>query len=88
MNTSTPKTAVITGASSGIGLGLAGAFLKAGYNVVGTGRDNARLQAAAKQLNAGERFLAVAGDSGKPEVAKQVFEQAVAKFGKAFPMQG
>ena len=75
-------TVVITGATSGIGLGLAEAFLKQGYNVVGTGRSTERLQAAAKHLNAGERFLGVAGDVGKPEAVKAVFEQAVAKYGK------
>jgi len=76
------NTVVITGATSGIGLGLAKAFLKEGYNVVGTGRSAERLQAAAAQLNAGERFLGVAGDVGKPESAKNVFDQAVAKYGK------
>jgi NAD(P)-dependent dehydrogenase (short-subunit alcohol dehydrogenase family) len=76
------KTVVITGASSGIGLGLAEAFLKEGYNVVGTGRSSERLRAAAAQLNAGERFLAVAGDVASPESAQQVFEQAIAKYGK------
>ncbi len=76
------NTIVITGATSGIGLGLAEAFLKEGYNVVGTSRSTERLQAAAAQLNAGERFLGVAGDAGKPESARRVFEQAIAKYGK------
>jgi NAD(P)-dependent dehydrogenase (short-subunit alcohol dehydrogenase family) len=76
------NTVVITGATSGIGLGLAKAFLKEGYNVVGTGRSAERLQSAATQLNAGERFLGVAGDIGKPESAKKTFEQAIAKYGK------
>jgi NAD(P)-dependent dehydrogenase (short-subunit alcohol dehydrogenase family) len=76
------KTVVITGASSGIGLGLAEAFLKQGYNVVGSGRSAARLQEAATGLNAGERFLAVAGDAAKPESARKLFEQAIAKYGK------
>jgi short-subunit dehydrogenase len=44
------KTIVITGASSGIGLGLAEAFLREGYNVVGTGRSAQRLKATADQL--------------------------------------
>jgi NAD(P)-dependent dehydrogenase (short-subunit alcohol dehydrogenase family) len=78
----TANTVIVTGATSGIGLGLAEAFLKEGYNVVGTGRSAERLQAAAAQLNAGERFLGVAGDVGKPESAKNVFEQAIAKYGK------
>jgi NAD(P)-dependent dehydrogenase (short-subunit alcohol dehydrogenase family) len=75
-------TVIVTGATSGIGLGLAEAFLKAGYNVVGTGRSTERLQAAAAQLNAGQRFIGVAGDVGRPESAAQVFEQAIAAFGK------
>lgn len=82
MSKSEQNTVVITGASSGIGLGLAEAFLKQGYNVVGTGRSADRLQAAARKLEAGERFLAVAGDAGQPESAKKVFEQAIARFGK------
>lgn len=77
----TGHTVVITGASSGIGLGLAEAFLKQGYNVVGTGRSSERLQAAARKLDAGERFLAVAGDAGQPKAAQQVFEQAIARYG-------
>jgi NAD(P)-dependent dehydrogenase (short-subunit alcohol dehydrogenase family) len=76
------NTVVITGASSGIGLGLAEAFLKEGYNVVGTGRSTERLQAAAARLNAGERFLGVAGDVGRPESTRKAFELAIAKYGK------
>lgn len=75
-------TVIITGASSGIGLGLAAAFLQQGYNVVGSGRSSERLQAAARTLDAGERFLAVAGDAGQPESASQVFEQAIARYGQ------
>lgn len=76
------KTVVITGATSGIGLGLAKAFLKEDYNVVGTGRSAERLQATAAQLNAGDRFLGVAGDVGKPESAQNVFDRAIARYGK------
>jgi NAD(P)-dependent dehydrogenase (short-subunit alcohol dehydrogenase family) len=76
------KTAIITGATSGIGLGLAEAFLKEGYNVVGTSRSAEHLQAAATKLKAGDRFLGVAGDVGKPETAKKVFDQAIEKYGK------
>ncbi|HBO78310.1 MAG TPA: 3-oxoacyl-ACP reductase, partial [Cupriavidus sp.] len=77
----THPTVIITGATSGIGLGLAEAFLKDGYNVVGTGRSQERLQATAAQLGAGERFVGVAGDIGLPDTAREVFAQAVARFG-------
>jgi NAD(P)-dependent dehydrogenase (short-subunit alcohol dehydrogenase family) len=76
------NTIVITGATSGIGLGLAEAFLQEGYNVVGTGRSTERLQATVERLNAGGRFLAVAGDAGRPESAREVFAQAIARYGK------
>ncbi|NWK43439.1 SDR family NAD(P)-dependent oxidoreductase [Ralstonia pickettii] len=75
-------TAIITGATSGIGLGLAEAFLNEGYNVVGSGRSAQRLQSAAARLNAGDRFLGVAGDVGKPESARELFAQAIARFGQ------
>lgn len=61
------NTIVITGAGGGIGLGLAEAFLREGYNVVGTGRSAQRLQAAADRLKAGERFLASRATSARPE---------------------
>ena len=75
------STIVITGATSGIGLGLAEAFLAEGWNVVGTGRTVERLQATAERLNAGGRFLGVAGDVGRPEAARDVFAQAAARYG-------
>ena len=75
-------TIVITGATSGIGLGLAEAFLAEGWNVVGTGRTVERLQATAERLNAGGRFHGVAGDVGRPEVARDVFAQATARYGQ------
>ena len=43
---SNKQTVVITGASSGIGLGLARAFIDQGYNVVGTARSAERLHEA------------------------------------------
>ncbi|VVE10564.1 3-oxoacyl-ACP reductase [Pandoraea iniqua] len=75
------KTVVITGATSGIGLGLAQRFLKDGYNVVGTGRSRARLEQTAALLDAGERFLPLAGGVAEPGVAKAVLASAIAAFG-------
>jgi len=74
-------TVIITGATSGIGLGLAQAFLRDGYNVVGTGRSAARLEQTAALLNAGERFLPVAGDVADPSAATAAFAKAIETFG-------
>jgi NAD(P)-dependent dehydrogenase (short-subunit alcohol dehydrogenase family) len=76
------KTAVITGASSGIGLGLARAFLERGYNVVGNARTSERLAVAAAQLGQPDRFLGVAGDIGRRATAEDLIAQAVARFGQ------
>jgi len=76
------KTIVVTGASSGIGFAIAEAYLKLGHNVVGNARTLDRLQDAAKQWGNPANFLPVAGDIAKPETAKAIFEQAIAKFGK------
>jgi len=78
----TPATVVITGASSGIGLGLAQAYLERGFNVVANARTDERLVAAAKQLGNPARFLGVAGDIGQRETARRLIDSAVERFGK------
>jgi NAD(P)-dependent dehydrogenase (short-subunit alcohol dehydrogenase family) len=52
------KVAVITGASQGIGAGLAAAFRRAGYAVVGTSRTIGRSDEP--------DFLTVQGDIAEP----------------------
>lgn len=60
------KTAVVTGANSGIGLATAERFLAEGAErVFITGRRQAELDTAASKL--GPRAIAVAGDVGVPE---------------------
>lgn len=81
MQDSTSPTVVITGASSGIGLGLAQAYLERGFNVVANARTDERLAAAAKQLGNPARFLGVAGDIGKRDTAQQLIDRAVQRFG-------
>ena len=54
------KTAVITGASTGLGLATAQAFIHEGARVLITGKDEARLNAAAQQL--GPAAIAVRAD--------------------------
>ena len=45
-------TALVTGGSSGIGEGIADALIAAGANVAITGRNEAKLEAAAKKMGA------------------------------------
>lgn len=79
---STNKTVVITGASSGIGLALAKAYLERDYNVVGNARTAERLRAATESFGNADRFLAVAGDIADPSTSKKLFDQATSHFGR------
>jgi NAD(P)-dependent dehydrogenase (short-subunit alcohol dehydrogenase family) len=69
------KTAIITGASGGIGAGLVEGFLKTGYNVVATSLN------ASRSLIASPRLILVDGDIGKYETAYAATEAAVRHFG-------
>ncbi|TWD90486.1 NAD(P)-dependent dehydrogenase (short-subunit alcohol dehydrogenase family) [Variovorax beijingensis] len=82
MQDNTSPTVVITGASSGIGLGLAEAYLARGFNVVANARTDERLAAAARQLGSPARFLGVAGDIGQRDTARQLIDRAVERFGQ------
>jgi len=75
------KTAIVTGASSGIGLALARALLDRGYAVIGNARTLSRLKEASDALGSPERFVPVDGDIGRPEVGKRLFEAALDRFG-------
>jgi NAD(P)-dependent dehydrogenase (short-subunit alcohol dehydrogenase family) len=69
------KTAIITGASRGIGAGLVEAFLKQGYKVVATSRN------VSQQLTASTALVLIDGDIGKPETAAKAVEAAIKNFG-------
>ncbi len=69
------KTAIITGASRGIGAGLVEAFLKHGYNVVATSRG------VSQQMTASTSLVLIDGDIGRPETAAKVVEAAITNFG-------
>ena len=75
------KTAIVTGASSGIGLALTQAFLDRGYAVIGNARAQSRLKKAQGALGSSERFVPVEGDIGRPEVGKRLFDVALERFG-------
>ena len=57
------KVAIVTGGGQGLGLGISKALAAAGAQVVITGRDQAKLEAAAAQIGAqAAPVLTVAGD--------------------------
>jgi NAD(P)-dependent dehydrogenase (short-subunit alcohol dehydrogenase family) len=72
------KTAIVTGASSGIGLGLTHTLLEHGYAVVA----NARTITTAGILNASERLALVDGDIAHQETATRIVETALDRFGR------
>jgi NAD(P)-dependent dehydrogenase (short-subunit alcohol dehydrogenase family) len=69
------KTAIVTGASGGIGSGLVQAFLKQGYNVVATSLH------VTQSLTATPSLVLVDGDIGKQETAAKAVEAAIRQFG-------
>jgi NAD(P)-dependent dehydrogenase (short-subunit alcohol dehydrogenase family) len=69
------KTAIVTGASGGIGTGLVDRFLEEGYNVVATSRD------ANQKLTASGSLVLIDGDIGKQQTAAQAVEAAINNFG-------
>ncbi|SDB67701.1 NAD(P)-dependent dehydrogenase, short-chain alcohol dehydrogenase family [Pseudomonas sp. NFACC23-1] len=75
------QTVIITGASSGIGLGLVKAFLGRGYNVVGNARSPSGLEAAAADLGHPAGFVGVAGDIADPATSTALITQAIEAFG-------
>ena len=69
------KTAIVTGASGGIGAGLVEGFLREGYNVVAMSRDPNR------QLTTSGSLVLLDGDIGKQQTAAEAVEAAITHFG-------
>jgi NAD(P)-dependent dehydrogenase (short-subunit alcohol dehydrogenase family) len=69
----TPKVALITGASQGIGAGLLQGFLAAGYRVVANSRSIAP--------STSPDVLTIAGDVTEPETAERIVGAAMDRFG-------
>jgi NAD(P)-dependent dehydrogenase (short-subunit alcohol dehydrogenase family) len=68
-------TAIITGASRGIGAGLVQGFLKEGYNVVATSRH------AKRELAISDNLVLLDGDVSQKQTADDAVESAINNFG-------
>jgi NAD(P)-dependent dehydrogenase (short-subunit alcohol dehydrogenase family) len=74
---STLKTAIITGASQGIGAGLVQAFLTRGYRVVANSRNITKTG----QLPESAALALIDGNVGDPQTAARIFDAALSRFG-------
>lgn len=74
------RIAVISGATSGIGEAIVRRFMAAGYQVVGNGRNGAKLEALGREL--GGHFTGVAGDVTDGEIQEALFRCAQDRFGQ------
>jgi NAD(P)-dependent dehydrogenase (short-subunit alcohol dehydrogenase family) len=77
----TGKVAIVTGASRGIGLGIAQRLVDEGARVVITARGEEALAAAVEQLGGPEKALAVAGKADDPAHQDEAIAKALETFG-------
>ena len=76
------RVAVVTGAASGIGRGMAEVFVEAGMKVVLADVDETGLQSTVNALNnAGARVLGVATDVSQPGQVRQLADKTLDTFG-------
>ncbi len=71
------KTAIVTGASQGIGAGIGKEFLKRGYGVVA----NSRKMTRSAEVEASDHVALVDGHVGEPATAARIVETALSRFG-------
>ena len=77
------KTAIITGATSGMGRSIAKKLADRGVHIIVSGRDKTRGNAVADSINSsGGSALFVQGDISIPETNKMLVETAVEEFGR------
>jgi NAD(P)-dependent dehydrogenase (short-subunit alcohol dehydrogenase family) len=72
----TRKTAIVTGASQGIGAGIVKAFAERGFNVVATSRKVTQ----STEVAASDQVALVDGDIGESATATTIVETALSRF--------
>lgn len=78
------RTVLVTGGTSGIGLGIASAMLAAGYRVAVTSRDEERCRRAEKQLSESapaEHVRAIPADTTDEDAMRSAVEEITADWG-------
>ena len=70
------KTAIVTGASQGIGAGIVKGFVERGFNVVA----NSRKMTQSTEVAASGQIALVDGDIGEPATAAKIVETALSRF--------
>jgi NAD(P)-dependent dehydrogenase (short-subunit alcohol dehydrogenase family) len=70
------KTAIVTGASQGIGAGIVKGFVERGFNVVA----NVRKMTQSTEVAASNQVALVEGDIGEPATAGRIVEMALSRF--------
>src|SRR5260221_2079739 len=70
------KTAIVTGASQGIGAGIVKGFLERGFNVVA----NSRKLTQSTEVAASDHVALVDGHIGEPATAARIVETALSRF--------
>lgn len=76
------QVAIVTGAGSGIGLGIAGVLRSEGAAVLAADLDPDRARAAAGRLGAGEQVLDLAVDVTEPDDMARMAAAAVDRWGR------
>ena len=71
-----PQTAIVTGASQGIGAGIVKSFVERGFNVVA----DSRKMTQSTEVAASDRVALVDGDIGDPATAAKIAETALSRF--------
>jgi NAD(P)-dependent dehydrogenase (short-subunit alcohol dehydrogenase family) len=72
------RNAIVTGASQGLGLEIARAYVREGARVLVCARDRERIEAAGAELGT----LALCADVSREEDVREVVSRAVAEFGQ------